>query len=65
VYAVRADLALKPAGGWRCTGASGVLLCGGLLGCWLAADDGLLWCLRLVVDASGDEVEGCRSIWRR
>jgi hypothetical protein len=63
VDAVRAGLALKAARGWRCAGA-GVLVCGCLLRCWLTADDRLLWCLRLVLDASGDEVKGCRSVGR-
>jgi hypothetical protein len=63
VDAVRAGLALEATGGWRCAGA-GVLVCGCLLWCWLTADDGLLWCLRLVLDASGDEVEGCRPVGR-
>lgn len=66
VDAVRADLALEASwiaygGGWRCAGR-GVGVCRGLLGGGFAAYDGRLRWGLLLLDAAGDEVEGCWAV---
>ena len=60
VDAVRADLTLKSCG-WR-RAWTGVLVSSGLLWRWLTANDRALWCLWLVLNATGNEVKRCRSV---